>query len=187
MSEVKSSEVPGRHDSYTDDFLRGVLQGMRSVAIVGFSASPVKASYFVAKYLRDKGYTVYPVNPGIAGQEVLGLTVRAGLRDLPEAPDMVDIFRNSEAAGGITDEAIAVGARVVWMQLGVRNDAAAARAEAAGLTVVMNRCPKIEYGRLSGEIGWTGVNSRTISARRPQRLGTGVQRLSIAPRGPKSS
>ncbi len=150
------------HDSYTDDFLRGVLKRMRSVAVVGFSSNPVKASYFVAKYLRDKGYTGYPVNPGIAGQEVLGLTVRASLEDLPAPPDMVDIFRNAQAASGVTDEAIAAGAKVVWMQLGVRNDEAAARAEAAGLTVVMDRCPKIEYQRLFGEIGRIGVNSDVL-------------------------
>jgi len=162
MSEVTSSAVPGHHDSYTDDFLRGVLERVKSVAIVGFSASAVKASYFVAKYLRDKGYTVYPVNPGIAGQEVLGLTVYASLKDLPQPPDMVDVFRNAQAAAGVTDEAIAVGAKVVWMQLGVRNDEAAARAEEAGLTVVMNRCPKIEYQRLFGEIGRIGVNSDVL-------------------------
>ncbi|WP_431855268.1 CoA-binding protein [Azospirillum sp.] len=156
------SEVLSHHDSYTDEFLRGVLQDVRSVAIVGFSASPVKASYFVAKYLRDKGYTVYPVNPGIAGQEVLGLTVHASLKDLPHPPDMVDVFRNAQAAAGVTDEAITAGAKVVWMQLGVRNDEAAARAEAAGLTVVMNRCPKIEYQRLFGEIGRIGVNSDVL-------------------------
>ncbi|HYG86554.1 MAG TPA: CoA-binding protein [Azospirillum sp.] len=150
------------HDSYTDDFLRNLLGRVRSVAIVGFSASEVKASYFVAKYLRDKGYTVYPVNPGVAGQEVLGMPVYASLKDLPQAPDMVDIFRNAQAAGGITDEAIAVGAKVVWMQLGVRNDEAARRAEEAGLTVIMNRCPKIEYQRLFGEIGRIGVNSDII-------------------------
>jgi len=150
------------HEHYTDDFLRDLLGRVRSIAIVGFSSSPVKASYFVAKYLRDKGYTVYPVNPGIAGQEVLGLKVYANLKDLPEAPDLVDIFRNAQAAPGVTDEAIAVGANVVWMQLGVRNDEAAARAEAAGLTVVMNRCPKIEYQRLYGEIGRIGVNSDVL-------------------------
>ncbi|WP_448189684.1 CoA-binding protein [Azospirillum sp. sgz301742] len=150
------------HDHYTDDVLRAVLGRVRSVAIVGFSSSPVKASYFVAKYLRDKGYTIYPVNPGIAGQEVLGLTVYASLKDLPAPPDMVDVFRNAQAAAGVTDEAIAVGAKVVWMQLGVRNDEAAARAEAAGLTVVMNRCPKIEYQRLYGEIGRIGVNSDVL-------------------------
>ncbi len=150
------------HDSYTDAFIRGVLERVRSVAVVGFSNNPVKASYFVAKYLRDKGYTVYPVNPGIAGQEALGLTVHASLKDLPAPPDMVDIFRNAQAASGVTDEAIAAGARVVWMQLGVRNDEAAARAEAAGLTVVMDRCPKIEYQRLFGEIGRIGVNSDVL-------------------------
>lgn len=154
------------HDSYADDHIRGVLERVRSVAVVGFSASPVKASYFVAKYLRDKGYTVYPVNPGIAGQQVLGMTVYASLAELPQAPDMVDIFRNAEAAAGITGEAIAAGAKVVWMQLGVRNDEAAARAEAAGLTVVMNRCPKIEYQRLFGEIGRIGVNSDVLTVKK---------------------
>jgi len=154
------------HDTYTDDFLRDVLKRVRSVAIVGFSNSPIKASYFVAKYLRDKGYRVFPVNPGIAGQEALGLPVYASLKDLPEVPDMVDIFRNAQAAGGITDEAIAVGAKVVWMQLGVRNDEAAARAEAAGLTVIMNRCPKIEYQRLFGEIGRIGINSNVLVAKK---------------------
>ncbi len=169
-TEVKSPAVTSpavSHDSYTDDFLRALLLRVRSVAIVGFSASPVKASYFVAKYLRDKGYTVYPVNPTIAGQEVLGLPVHASVKDLPQAPDMVDIFRNAEAAAGVTDEAIAVGAKVVWMQIGVRNDAAAQRAEAAGMTVVMNRCPKIEYQRLFGEIGRIGVNSGIIVNKKP--------------------
>jgi len=156
------SAAMAHHDGYTDDLIRDVLGRVRSVAIVGFSSSPIKASYFVAKYLRDKGYTVYPVNPGIAGQEVLGLPVYASLKDLPQAPDMVDIFRNAQAAAGVTDEAVAAGAKVVWMQLGVRNDEAAARAEAAGLTVVMNRCPKIEYQRLFGEIGRIGVNSDVL-------------------------
>ena len=123
------------------------------------------------RHLQSKGYRVIPVNPGIAGQTLLGETAHAGLRDLPEPlnpepVDMVDIFRNAEAADAITDDAIAIGARVVWMQLGVRNDAAAARAEAAGLTVVMNRCPKIEYMRLYGEIGWNGINSGIITNRK---------------------
>jgi len=155
------------HDSYTDDQLRAVLDGVRSIAVVGASPTTTKASYMVAKYLKKQGYKVYPVNPRAAGGELFGEPIHASLADLPEAPDMVDIFRNSEAAGGITDEAIAAGAKVVWMQLGVRNDEAAARAEAAGLTVIMDRCPKIELGRLNGEIQWNGFNSGIISAKKP--------------------
>jgi len=154
------------HDTYTDDFLRGVLQRTKVIALVGASASPIKASYFVMKYMQSKGYRVIPVNPGLAGQTLLGETVYAKLADVPDSVDMVDIFRNAQAADGITDEAIAKGAKIVWMQLGVRNDAAAARAEAAGLTVVMNRCPKIEYQRLCGEISRGGINSNIISTKK---------------------
>lgn len=150
------------HAHYSDAFLRGVLDRVKSIAMVGASADPVKASYFVLKYLRDAGYRVIPINPKMAGQSILGQTVHGSLADLPEPPDMVDIFRNSTAAGGVTDEAIAAGAKVVWMQLGVVNDEAAARAEAAGLTVVMNRCPKMELQRLYGEIGRIGVNSGVL-------------------------
>ena len=163
------------HDSYSEDYIRGILTEVRSVAIVGASNNIVRPSYFVVKYLISKGFTVFPVNPGLAGQEILGRRVYASLADIPEQVDMVDIFRNSEAALGITREAIAIGAKVVWMQLTVRNDEAAALAEAAGLKVVMNRCPKIEYGRLSGEIGWAGVNSGTISSARGQLGATGLQ------------
>ena len=123
----------------------------------------MKASFFVLKYLRDKGYRVIPINPKLAGQTILGEPVHASLKDLPEPPDMVDVFRNATAAAGVTEEAIAAGAKVVWMQLGVRNDEAAARAEAAGLTVVMNRCPKIEVQRLFHEIGRIGVNSNVMT------------------------
>jgi predicted CoA-binding protein len=162
LSDLKITEPA----DYTDAFLRGVLENAKSIAVVGASADPVKASFFVMKYLRDKGYTVIPVNPKMAGQTILGLPVYASLKDLPEPPDMVDIFRNSAAAGGVTDEAIAAGAKVVWMQLGVRNDEAAARAQAAGLTVVMDRCPKMEIQRLYGEIGRIGVNSNVLVTRR---------------------
>jgi uncharacterized protein len=160
------------HDTYDEDYIRGILTDVKTVAIVGASTNAVRPSYFVVKYLKSKGYAVYPVNPGLAGQELLGLKVYGALKAIPEPVDMVDVFRNSEAALGITKEAIEIGAKVVWMQLTVRNDEAAALAEAAGLKVVMNRCPKIEYGRLSGEIGWAGVNSGTISNSRGQ-LGTG--------------
>jgi len=156
------------HDNYSDDYIREILKSNRSFAIVGASANTVRPSYFVLKYLLEKEYKVIPVNPGLAGKDLLARKVYGALKDIPEAIDIVDIFRSSEAALEITKEAIEIGAKVVWMQLGVRNDDAAALAEAAGLQVVMNRCPKIEYARLSGEIGWAGVNSRTISSVRPK-------------------
>jgi len=163
------------HDAYDSAYLRGILTSVKTIAIVGASENPVRPSYFVLKYLLAKGYTVYPVNPGIAGKQLLGVMVYGSLADVPKPVDMVEIFRNSEAALGITKEAIAIGAKVVWMQLTVRNDEAAALAEAAGLKVVMNRCPKIEYGRLSGEIGWAGVNSGTISNQRGALGAVGAQ------------
>jgi predicted CoA-binding protein len=126
------------------------------------------------KYLQIKGYRVIPVNPRAAGKLVLGETCYASLRDIPKEAgpiDMVDIFRKPSAAGPIVEDAIAIGAKVVWMQLGVRNDEAAARAEDAGLTVIMNRCPKIEYGRLQGELSWGGFNSRIITSKRKRTLG----------------
>jgi predicted CoA-binding protein len=127
------------------------------------------------KYLKEKGFRVIPINPGQAGKEILGERVYASLEDIGEKVDIVDIFRSSEAALEVTRDAIKHGAKVVWMQLGVRNDEAAKLAEKAGLQVVMNRCPKIEYGRLSGELGWAGVNSRRISAKRPMLGPKGVQ------------
>lgn len=157
---------PVDHDSYSDAYLKDVLEGVRSIAVVGASDNPLRASHFVMKYLGEKGYTIIPINPGQAGKEILGNRVYASLSDLPAPPDMVDVFRNSEAAGGVVDEAIAIGAKVVWLQLGVRNDDAARRAEAAGLRVVMDRCPKIEYQRLFGEIGRIGVNSNIITTKK---------------------
>jgi len=156
------------HDRYTDAYLRGILDTVDTIAMVGASPKWVRPSYFAMKYLQSKGYRVIPVNPGAAGQDILGERCHASLADIPVPIDMVDIFRNSEAALGITREALALRPlpAVVWMQLGVRNDEAAALAEAAGLKVVMNRCPKIEYARLSGEIAWQGVNSRVISSKR---------------------
>ena len=154
------------HDSYPDDYIRAILRETRVIAMVGASPNWNRPSYFAMKYLQNKGYRVVPVNPAAAGQEILGEKVYATLAEVPVRVDMVDVFRNSEAAGAITDDAIAIGAKVVWMQLGVRNDAAAARAEAAGLRVVMNRCPKIEFGRLSGELSWGGINSGVITSKR---------------------
>lgn len=169
------------HDSYPDSLIRDILKSVKRIALVGASANEARPSWIVTKYLVERGYDVVPVNPGLAGQTILGRTVYASLRDIPGPVDMVEIFRNSDAAGPITDEALALDPlpKVIWMQLSVRNDAAAARAEAKGLTVVMNRCPKIEYGRLSGEIGWQGINSRILSAKKPALAGKGFQKLSI--------
>ena len=154
------------HDSYTDAYLKGVLESVRTIAMVGASPYWNRPSYFVMKYLQAKGFRVRPVNPVAAGETILGETCFGDLADLPESVDMVDIFRNSEAAGPLADQAVEIGAKTVWMQLTVRNDGAAERAEAAGLNVVMNRCPKIEYARLFGELSWNGFNSRRISSRR---------------------
>ncbi|HEX2257820.1 MAG TPA: CoA-binding protein [Afifellaceae bacterium] len=157
------------HDSYSDAYIRGILDEVRTIALVGASAKDVRPSYFAMKYLLDKGYEVIPVNPGQAGKEILGRRVYGRLADIPGPVDMVDIFRASDAAPKIVAEALALDPRpkVVWMQLGVRSDEAAGAAEAAGLKVVMNRCPKIEYGRLSGEIAWAGVNTRMLSSKKP--------------------
>ena len=154
------------HDSYPDSLIRKILREVKTIAMVGSSANWVRPSYYAMKYLQQKGFRIIPVNPKAAGTEILGETAYATLADVPDPVDMVQIFRNSEAAGPITDEAIAIRPKIVWMQLGVRNDAAAERAEAAGLTVIMDRCPKIEYGRLSGEIAWLGINTRVISSKR---------------------
>ncbi len=156
------------HDRYDDAYIAAILNGVKVVAMVGASANINRPSYFVMKYLLGKGFAVIPVNPGLAGKEILGQKVVASLADIEQPVDMVDVFRNSDAALGIVRECIALkdklGLKVIWMQLSVRNDEAAAEAEAAGLKVVMNRCPKIEYGRLSGEIGWAGVNAGLISS-----------------------
>ena len=168
------------HDSYPDEMIRKVLKETKTIAMIGVSANDSRPSYFAFKYLLGRGYRMIGVNPGLAGKTLLGAPVYASLADIPGPVDMVDIFRNSEAAGPITDAALAMKPppRVIWMQLSVRNDAAAARAEAAGLTVVMNRCPKIEYGRLSGEIGWTGVNSRMLSSKKPALM-KGFQKFTL--------
>ena len=156
-------------DAYDNAYIAGILNSVKTVAMVGASANEVRPSFFVLKYLLSKGFDVFPINPGHAGREILGRMVYAKLADVPAPIDMVDIFRASAAVPGIVDEALELDPlpKVIWMQLTVRNDEAAAKAEAAGIKVVMNRCPKIEYGRLSGEIGWTGVSSGVISSKRP--------------------
>ena len=153
-------------DRYDDLYLRRILRETKTIAMVGLSANWNRPSYFAAKYLLDRGYKVMPVNPAAKGQEILGQKVHGSLDELPVKADMVDIFRNSEAAGPITDEAIKHGAKVVWMQIGVVNEAAAKRAEEAGLKVVMNRCPKIEHSRLSGTIEWHGIASGVITSKK---------------------
>lgn len=169
------------HDSYPDSYIRGILNTVKTIAMVGISPKDNRPSYFAFKYLLERGYRMIPVNPGQAGHEILGQKVYAKLADIPEPVDMVDIFRAPQYAPAVVEEALALKPRpqVIWMQLGVRNDAAAKLAEDNGLKVVMNRCPKIEYGRLSSEIAWMGVNTRTLTAKKPQLFGRGIQRMSL--------
>jgi uncharacterized protein len=169
------------HDSYPDLYIRGILNTVKSIAMVGISPKDNRPSYFAFKYLLERGYRMIPVNPGQAGKEILGQKVYAKLADIPEPVDMVDVFRAPQFANAVVDEALTLSPRpqVIWMQLGVRNDEAAAKAETAGLKVVMNRCPKIEYGRLSSEISWMGVNSRTLSSKKAPLFGSGIQRMSL--------
>jgi len=169
------------HDTYPDSYIRGILNTVKTIAMVGASEKTNRPSYFAFKYLLERGYRMIPVNPGLAGKEdILGRRIYGRLAEVPEPIDMVDIFRSSRHALSIVQEAIALKPRpqIIWMQLGVRNNEAAALAEATGLKVVMNRCPKIEYGRLSAEISWMGVNTRTISSKKAT-LGGGIQRLSL--------
>jgi len=174
---VEVRALPMNHDSYPDSSIRDILNTVKTIAMVGASQKENRPSYFAFKYLLERGYKMIPVNPGQAGQVMLGQQIYARLSDIPEPIDMVDIFRASQYALAIVQEALALTPRprVIWMQLGVRNDEAAALAEANGLKVVMNRCPKIEYGRLSSEIAWMGVNTRTLSSKKAT-IG-GVQRI----------
>ena len=172
------------HERYDDTYIRGILDEVKTIAVVGASANTVWHSYFVVKYLISKDYDVIPVNPGHSGREIAGAMTFASLTDIDRPVDMVDIFRNSEAAMGVVEEALELDPlpKVIWMQLSVRNDEAAKLAEAKGVKVVMNRCPKIEYARLCGEIGWAGVASNVISARKP-KLQQGFQRFGINRQG----
>ncbi len=169
------------HHRYDDAHIRGILNSVKNVAVVGASAAEHRPSHFVVKYLAARGYNVFPINPGHGGKDIAGIKSYARLADVPVPLDMVDVFRSPEQMPAVLDEVLALPHRpkVFWMQLGLRHDASAARAEAAGMIVVMNRCPKIEYGRLSREINWAGVNTRTLSAKKPKRLAGGVQRLAL--------
>jgi predicted CoA-binding protein len=168
------------HDSYSDHYIRGILNTVKTIAMVGASVNQVRPSYFAFKYLLERGFRMIPVNPGHAGRELLGQRIYARLSDIGEPVDMVDVFRPTQYALGIVQEALTLKPppQVIWMQLSIRSDEAAALAEANGMKVVMNRCPKIEYGRLSAEIAWMGVNTRTISAKKAVATG-GIQRLSL--------
>jgi uncharacterized protein len=167
------------HDAYPDSYIRGILNTVKTIAMVGASEKENRPSYFAFKYLLERGYHMIPVNPGHASETMLGQKIYARLSDIPEPIDMVDIFRASQYALPIVQEALSLKPlpQVIWMQLGIRNDEAAALAEANGMKVVMNRCPKIEYGRLSSEIAWIGVNTRTLSSKKPP-IG-GLQRMSL--------
>jgi predicted CoA-binding protein len=169
------------HDNYADSYIRGILNTVKTIAMVGISPKENRPSYFAFKYLLERGYRMIPVNPGQAGKEILGQKVYASLADIPEPVDMVDVFRAPKYAPAVVAEALALKPRpgVIWMQLGVRNDEGAKLAEDNGLKVVMNRCPKIEYGRLSSEISWMGVNTRTLSSKRAHISGRGIQRMSL--------
>ena len=168
------------HDAYPDNYIRGILNSVRSIAMVGASPVNVRPSYFAFKYLAERGYDMIPVNPGHVGKTLLDKPFVASLSEIGRPIDMVDIFRSSAHIMPVVEEALRLSPlpKVIWMQLGARDDAAAAKAEAAGIKVVMNRCPKIEYGRLSSEISWMGVNSRTLTSKRAPMPTQGM-RLSL--------
>lgn len=157
--------------NYSDELIKSVLRTTKTIALIGASANTQRASFFVLGYMLDHGYAVHPINPGLAGQQILGRTVYSSLKDVPAPVDMVDVFRSADAVPGILDEVLAekdrLGIKTFWLQLGIVHEQAAKKAEEAGLTVIMDRCPKIEYGRFSGEIGWMGVNRRIIDNRKP--------------------
>jgi uncharacterized protein len=177
--EARLRVLAMNHDGYPDNYIRGILNTVKTIAMVGASEKQNRPSYFAFKYLLERGYRMIPVNPGHAGKMLLGQKIYARLTDIPEPIDMVDIFRSSQYALPIVEEALSLKPRpqVIWMQLGVRSDEAAALAEANGLKAIMNRCPKIEYGRLSSEIAWIGVNTRTLSSKKAP-IG-GIQRMSL--------
>jgi predicted CoA-binding protein len=162
---------------YPDALIKSILREVKTIAMVGASGNDIRPSYFAMMYLLNKGYKIIPVNPGMVGKEILGQKVYASLKDVPAPVDMVDIFREAKFAPDIAREAVAekdrLGLKILWMQLGVISEEAEKIAQDTGLTVVMNRCPKIEHGRFSGEIGWMGVNRRVIDNRKPLLFGRG--------------
>ncbi|MBV9905837.1 MAG: CoA-binding protein [Alphaproteobacteria bacterium] len=162
---------------YDDSVIKSILRSTKTIAMVGASGNDMRPSYFAMMYLLAKGYIVHPVNPAMVGKKILGQTVYGSLKDVPAPVDMVDIFRSPDVAVEIVREALAekdrLGVKVIWMQLGVINEEAAQLARNAGLTVIMDRCPKIEHGRFSGEIGWMGVNRKVIDNRKPLLFGKG--------------
>jgi predicted CoA-binding protein len=163
--------------AYPDTLIKSILRSVKTIAMVGASGNDIRPSYFAMMYLLNKGYKIIPVNPAMAGKTILGQTVYAALRDIPAPVDMVDIFREASFAPAIAREAVAekdrLGLKVLWMQLGVVSEEAREIGEAAGLTVIMDRCPKIEHGRFSGEIGWMGINRKVIDNRKPLLFGKG--------------
>jgi predicted CoA-binding protein len=162
---------------YEDTLIKSILRSTKTIAMVGASGNEMRPSYFAMMYLLAKGYVVHPVNPGMVGRKILGQSVYGSLKDVPAPVDMVDIFRTADVAPEIVREAIAekdrLGIKTIWMQLGVISEEAEALAKDAGLTVIMDRCPKIEHGRFSGEIGWMGVNRKVIDNRKPLLFGKG--------------
>lgn len=168
------------HDTYPDAHVQSILQSVKSIAIIGASANPVRPSYFVAKYMASKNYNLFPINPGQAGKPIAGAMTYTNLADLPGPVDMVDIFRKPDALPGIVGEIMQMPElpKVVWLQLGIRDDAIASALEMAGIAVIQNRCPKIEYARLCGEIGWVGFNRGTISSKKP-KLTKGYQHFGL--------
>jgi predicted CoA-binding protein len=162
---------------YPDTLIKTILRSVKTIAMVGASANEIRPSYFAMMYLLNKGYQVIPVNPGAAGKSILGQPVYASLRDVPAPVDMVDIFREAKFAPDIARETVAekdrLGVKILWMQLGVISEEAETIAQDAGLTVIMDRCPKIEHGRFSGEMGWLGINRKVIDNRKPLLFGKG--------------
>ena len=156
------------HLSYSDGYLTTILKEVRTIALIGASPKAERPSNQVLTYMLGKGYEVIPVNPGLVGQKIAGQTVYGALSEIDRPIDMVDIFRNSEAVLAIVEEALNLPQKpkVIWMQLGVEHEEASERAEANSIKVIMNRCPKIEYGRLFGELSWAGINSGVITSKR---------------------
>ena len=173
MSQAADLALP----QYSDSLIKSILRSVKTIAMVGASGNDIRPSYFAMMYLLNKGYTIIPVNPSLAGKEILGQKVYASVKDVPAPVDMVDIFRERKYAPDIAREVVAekdrLGVKVLWMLLGVISQEAEKIGKDAGLTVVMNRCPKIEHGRFSGEIGWMGVNRRVIDNRKPLLFGRG--------------